>query len=184
MIRRILPLLLALLGVAAGAFGGDVLRARTSAPVPGQPAAADDAEAATGAEGAETPTLSEAPSADGEADSLEKTGAKLASFSFPQQFFVPLVRGGTVQGMMILSLSIETAEDQQEAVFKKENQLRDALLRQLMIHANTGGFDGNFTAEAHTALLRGALLASARKVAGDAVLQVLIGDITKQDGRT
>lgn len=174
MIRRALPFVLALIAMAAGAFGGDMLRDRMS------PAEANAADA----EGGDGAALPEAAVAEDEGAGSGKSGVKLASFAFPQQFFVPIVRGGDVQAMMILSLSIETPEDQQEAVFKKENQLRDALLRQLLIQANTGGFDGNFTAEARTAMLRGELLASARKVAGNAVIQVLIGDITRQDGRT
>ena len=82
---------------------------------------------------------------------------------------------------MILTLSLEIPAAAEEAVFRQEHRLRDTLLRSLLIHANTGGFDGNFTAEARLALLRETLLEAARKVAGPEVGAVLIGDIARQE---
>ena len=82
---------------------------------------------------------------------------------------------------MVLALSIEIQTAAEEAVFRQEHRLRDALLRSLLIHANSGGFDGNFTDEAHLELLRGSLLAEARRASGDSINAVLIGDIARQN---
>lgn len=103
-------------------------------------------------------------------------------FTFPTQFFVPLIRNGDMGAIMILTLSVETAEDQLEAMKTLEHRLRDALLRQLMIHANTGGFDGNFTTEASLGRLRADLLKAAQHAITLPVRAILIEDIARQSG--
>lgn len=100
-----------------------------------------------------------------------------AWFSFPNQFFVPLVRRGEIDDMMVLTLTIETTEPAKESVEVQQHRLRDALLRSLIIHANTGGFSGNYTAEAKLQKLRDDLLVAAVRVAGADIRAVLIEDI-------
>lgn len=192
-IGRLLGILVPVVALIGGAVGGETLRG-----TPAQPAVeAGVATAAAGegeggiAEGRAEPTAPDprrdpaaseesgghGPAAGTDAGEAEPGG----SFRFPQQFFVPLVRNGDVAGMMVLSLSVEMPAGESEAVYTRENQLRDALLRRLLIHANSGGFDGNFTAEAHIALLREELLQGAKAVSPE-VSRVLIGDIARQDG--
>lgn len=187
MIRRALPFVIALIALLAGAVGGELLRGPAAAsagsapPAAGEmPAPADAGPVSPQGDGAAAPPP--AAQAHGEAaGGGGSTSTQHSSFRFPQQFFVPLVRGGNVTAMMVLTLSVEMPTDAQEAVFAKENQMRDAILRQLLIHANTGGFDGNFTAEAHLALLRRQLLASVQRIAPE-VDAVLVGDIVRQEG--
>lgn len=105
----------------------------------------------------------------------------LTSIALPNQFFVPIVRNGNLRSTMILGLGMEVREDRVQAVHAQEFRLRDALLRALMVHANTGGFDGNFTSEPHLRLLGEVLLVAAQKVAGSDVQAILIGDIARQD---
>lgn len=92
------------------------------------------------------------------------------------------MRNGDMGAMMILTLSVETAKDQLEAMKQQEHRLRDALLRQLLIHANTGGSDGNFTTEVSLRVLRESLLKAARHATTLPVHAVLIEDIARQDG--
>lgn len=103
------------------------------------------------------------------------------SMPLPEQFFVPIVRNGSLRAVMVLSLGLEVVEARLEPLHAREFQLRDAMLRALMVHANTGGFDGNFTAEPRLRLLGDILLEAARKVGGEDVRAVLIGDIARQD---
>ena len=63
----------------------------------------------------------------------------------------------------------------------QEAKLRDALLGDLMIEANTGGFDGNFTAETSLNRLRNSLQAAGQRAAGTDVQRVLIEDIGRQE---
>lgn len=180
LLRFGLPLLLALGALLGGAAAGDLLRR----PAPVADDTADHGERmATGAASGHGEAL---PASDvshaGAAGGAGQHGdGEFAYLEFPQQFFVPIVRNGTLQAVMVLALSIEVPTAAEEAVFRQEHRLRDALLRRLLIHANTGGFDGNFTDEAHLDLLRGSLLTEARRVSGDTVNAVLIGDIARQN---
>lgn len=138
-------------------------------------AAEDGAEAHGAAESAE----GEAGGGHGEgaaAEGAEGAGS-LAWFSFPNQFFIPLVRRGAIEAMMVLTLTIETSTAELDGIEDQEHRLRDALLRSLIIHANTGGFADNYTAEAKMDRLRQSLQAAAVEAAGSAVHAVLIEDI-------
>ncbi|MDN5569449.1 MAG: hypothetical protein L0G27_12010, partial [Paracoccus sp. (in: a-proteobacteria)] len=84
--------------------------------------------------------------------------------------------------LMILTLTLQTDGASLEALRKKEHALRDALLRQLLIHANTGGFDGNFTADRNLVMLRQDLLKAAAGVTDLPLKAVLIEDIARQQG--
>lgn len=103
-------------------------------------------------------------------------------FQFPQQFFVPVMRNGRLESTMVLSLSLEIPAAAAETAYAHEIKLRDAMLRQLLIHANTGGFDGNFTAEPQLRTLRADLVKTAQATIPE-VGAVLIGDIARQDAR-
>jgi len=51
----------------------------------------------------------------------------------------------------------------------------------MFLHANSGGFDGQFTSSEAMKDLRGSLLEAARKVIGDDIYSVLVTDILRQD---
>ena len=100
----------------------------------------------------------------------------------PTQFVVPVLEGGRVGALVVLALSLEVPVGQTDLVFTREPKLRDAFLRVLFDHANAGGFRGSFTDAATLVSLRRALLEAARKALGaDAVSDVLITDILRQD---
>lgn len=209
MIGKILKLLLPVLAFAGGAVGGDLLRGgpapQAEAAAGAEGAAGAGAEADHGAPAAEKPANGHdapapaaphaapaaaggghgAPAAGGDGhgggDGDHGAGGDAAAwFKFPQQFFVPVLHDGRLDSTMVLSLTLEMPQAVSETVYAHEHKLRDALLRQLLIQANTGGFDGNFTADAHLRALRAALLAAAQAVVPQ-VGDILIGDIARQD---
>ena len=92
------------------------------------------------------------------------------------------MRQGDLRDVMILTVTLQTDGANLQALSKKEHILRDALLRQLMIHANTGGFDGNFTADRNLVTLREGLLQAAKAATDAPVTAVLIEDIARQPG--
>ncbi len=98
------------------------------------------------------------------------------------QFVVPVVKDGRVASMIVLSLSLEVAAGNTEAVYQREPKLRDAFLRVLFDHANVGGFSGSFTDGANLLVLRTNLKEAAALVLGPVVSDVLITDIARQDG--
>jgi len=85
------------------------------------------------------------------------------------QFIVPILEGGRVVSMVILSLSLEVKRGTTDDVYAREPKLRDGFLQVMFDHANTGGFRGSFTDAANLVLLRNALLEMAKTTLGRAV---------------
>lgn len=180
---KLMPALLAILGLASGLGGGYALR-------PGPGGAGGTAEAAAGPEGggAAVPAGGEgaapayAPAPEGAAGEAAGLPDGLPDFvRLSNQFVVPVVEEGRVASMVILSLTLEVEEGSTEPIFAVEPKLRDALLQVLFDHANAGGFRGAFTDGANLIVLRRALREAAQRVAGGRVLDVLIADIGRQD---
>lgn len=165
MIRKLLPLLLAILGLGLGLGAGMALRP-AAAPLAQVEATG---ESAPKAEGASTPD----------------TGAPAAEYvKMTNQFVVPLIEGGKVSSMVILSLSIEVKAGETADAYTKEPKLRDSFLQVMFDHANAGGFDGSFTDSANMIALRRALLEVAQQTLGASAQDVLITDIVRQDTRS
>ena len=161
--RKLLPVILALIGLAGGGGAGYIFH-----PQPEAKAEATAGCPPNGAPAAEAP-----PPAGNES---ETEFVKLNN-----QFVVPVVEDGTVAAMVILSLSLEVPKGEGPKVFEREPKLRDALLQTLFNHANAGGFKGSFTDPLAMEALRTALLETARSVMGAAVGSILITEIVRQD---
>jgi flagellar basal body-associated protein FliL len=160
MIKKLLPILIALIGAGAGVGAGIALR-----PAP-EPLTAEEAEAAAKAAAEEI-----APEDMPEYVKLNN------------QFVVPVVKDGKVAAMVILALSLEAKAGSTQEIYAREPKLRDEFLQILFEHANAGGFDGSFTDGDNLVLLRKSFLESAQKVFGENVTDVLINDIARQDSR-
>lgn len=154
--RKLLPLILALIGLAIGTGAGYALR----------PAPAD----CTGTECAE-PDKPPVPPKDDSAEYIK----------LPNQFIVPDLRNGVVTTLIVMTLGLETGSGKSELVFSAEPKLRDTFLQILFDHANAGGFRGDFTSADKMDDLRRALLEGARSILGPDVRAVLISDIMRQD---
>ncbi len=156
MLRKLIPILLALFSLGGGIGAGLFLR-----PVPEIPA-----------EGAQSTA-----NADEEVPPEELPEyAKMNN-----QFVIPVVEDGHVTAMVILALSLEVAHGKTQDAYGREPKLRDAFLQILFDHANAGGFNGSFTDGANLILLRKALLEAAKNILGEVVSDVLISDIARQD---
>ena len=173
MIRKLLPLLLALVGLGIGAGAGLFLR---PAPEPAAETAEGDPAAADATHATE-PAAPAAHGAEGEAD----PDAAPEYVKLSNQFVVPVLEGGQVASMVILALSLEVTHGSSEPVYAREPKLRDAFLQVLFDHANAGGFKGSFTDGSNLVLLRRALLEAAQSTVGAMVTDVLISDIARQD---
>jgi flagellar protein FliL len=158
MIKKLLPVLLALVGAGAGIGAGLALR-----PAP-EPLTAEEAAAAAEAAKAEIPP------------------EEMPEFvKLNNQFVVPVIKEERVAAMVILALSLEVRVGMTPEIYAREPKLRDGFLQVLFQHANAGGFDGSFTDGDNLVLLRRALLESAQKTMGDGISDVLISDIARQD---
>lgn len=183
--RKLLPLILGLFGLLAGAGGGYMLRQGAAGEsteaagddAPAEEAAAGRADAKSDGDGAgQEAAPAEAPEGHG-----EETAGPTEFVKLNNQFVVPVIDGDDVAALVILSLTLEVRNGAGEAVFAAEPKLRDSFLQVLFNHANARGFDGAFTQTSRMAGLRRALLEPARAILGETVSDVLIVDIVRQD---
>lgn len=153
--NKILPLILALIGLGLGGGAGYFLR-----PTQEMPADTVDSESTALAQN----------------DPVSTEYVKLNN-----QFVIPVVSEAKITSLVILSVSLEVAPGETERVYTMEPKLRDNFLQVLFDHANAGGFNGAFTLTGTMEALRRALLESARATLGPSVRAILISDIVRQD---
>ncbi len=181
MLRKLLPLILALIGLGGGVGAGVMLRPDHQevvaiTPCGPAPEGGDAGQAAEGDKAAAEGHGEAAPADGGE------EGAPVSEFvKLNNQFIVPVVADGHVDSLVILSLSLEVKTGDGPKVYMAEPKLRDRFLQVLFDHANSGGFDGNFTASGHMEVLRNGLLEAARQELGATVGSILIESIVRQD---
>jgi flagellar protein FliL len=161
--RRLLPVLLALLGLAAGLGGGYLLR-----PAPPVAEAAPVVDEAATARGPAPVTLAPRPE-----------GAEVVRL--PNQFLIPLIGEGRVRAMVVIAVALELAPGHGLEMARDEPRLRAMFLQILFDHANLGGFDGMFTNGEQLLSLRRALLEAAQGAFGAVVHDILIVDLVRQE---
>lgn len=165
--KKLLPILLALIGLGAGVGAGIALKPAPVEVVEINPC------------GETQQVVSDGHSE--EAMAAEE-GAPTSEFvKLNNQFVVPIVSDDRIVAMVVMSLSVEVGAGQKEIVYAREPKLRDAFLQVLFDHANIGGFRGAFTNSNNMDVLRNALNETARKTMGDVITDVLILDIARQD---
>lgn len=160
MLGKLIPLIIALIGLGAGVGAGVALRPE---PVDMSNACGDMEHMAKYTEEA------------------EEEPANSDFVRLNNQFVVPVVKDSQVASLVVMSLTLEVVLGEKEAVFQREPKLRDALLQEMFDHANVGGFDGAFTSAPQMNSLRTALLERARSVVGNVVKDVLVIDVVRQD---
>lgn len=154
---KLLPIILPVLGLGAGVGAGVFM--------PPAPKQALECTAPTETTAQTEPTLPDTP---------------VEYMKLNNQFVVPLITGDDVTSMVIVSLSLEITQGQQEAIYAIEPKLRDAFLRVLFDHASLGGFEGNFLSHLGLDTLRLALREIGQRTAGAVLHDVLIVDLVKQ----
>jgi len=182
--KKLLPLVLAIVGLAAGTGAGMFLKpAEDHAPADETHAAAPEEGAADGQSKGPKPEQAGKQEAEKNSSELgaEKDNTSLEYVKLNNQFVVPVVHGSKVASLVVMSLSIEISAGQKETVFSLEPKLRDALLQVLFDHANAGGFDGTFTSGEKMRDLRGTLFEAAYSILGPIASDVLVVDIVRQD---
>jgi flagellar FliL protein len=162
MLKKILPLLMMLIGIGAGVAAGVFLHKTPDI-------AHDAGDTAVQAE------------TDSHVSEPVPTPTTLEYVKLNNQFVVPVVKNRLVSALIVVALSVEVVAGQKEIIYAKEPKIRDSFLQVLFDHANIGGFDGEFTNANNLAVLRVALREVARKDLGDIVTDVLIIDIARQD---
>lgn len=178
--KKLLPILLLLMGGGGGVAAGYFLR-----PPPPEPEMMAETSCAEGEadcepqanEGAAPEVASEGG---GEEAGPAESGGGPEYVALQRQMIVPIVSDDRVISLVVLSLSIEVEAGFTNDVYDREPKLRDAFLQVLFRHANTGGFNGDFTSGEKMADLRRALNSAAAQVLGPVAIQVLVTDILRQ----
>jgi flagellar protein FliL len=170
--KILLPIVVTLAGLGVGVGAGIKLR-----PGAGEPQ--DQAQTPPA-----TPTGEEAepdPFAPVElARDLPPGGVEFVVLDKP--FVVPVFEEERVAAMVVLSLSVEIATGQATTVEAVQPRLRDSFLAVMFRHANSGGFNGSFTAGQKMQDLKSALLVAAQEIMPTTpVTEILITDIVRQD---
>ncbi|WP_299847478.1 flagellar basal body-associated FliL family protein [uncultured Roseovarius sp.] len=168
MIGKLLPVLLAVIGVGGGVGAGLALK-----PAPSE-MAMENPCGDVGHDMAHADDTHDSKAEDNEEDLREYV-------KLNNQFLVPVVSDQLIEALVVMSLSIEVSAGQSEMIFSREPKLRDAFLQVLFDHANIGGFRGEFTNAKNLEVLKTALTEVAQKIAGDTVSGILITDIARQD---
>lgn len=167
MMGKLLPVLLALIGIGGGVGAGLAFKPESADMEMANPCG-DVAHESQKSESADAETKDTAQ------DTLEYV-------KLNNQFLVPVVADQRVESLVVMTLSVEVFAGQSEIIYSREPKLRDAFLQVLFDHANIGGFHGEFTNAKNLKVLRKALTEVAQTVAGGAVNGILITDIARQD---
>lgn len=173
--KKLLPLILALVGIGGGVGAGLALR-------PDPPEMTE--EHGTQEDHASKKADKDHAKADEHADDHDDGHGPVDAIEFVKlnnQFVIPIVARDMVESLVVMSLSIELEAGNTETVYRREPKLRDEFLQVLFDHANMGGFRGEFTDTAKLGVLRAGLLEVAQGVLGSAVTGVLITDLARQD---
>lgn len=161
MLKKILPLLSLIMGLAGGGGAAILL-----APEP----VAEPAEAASDG----------SASADADhATDAEQTDLEIVKL--PNQFVVPVILNNRVRSMMILTVAVEVEPSQADFVRTREPKLRDTFLDELFNLAAIGGFKDEIISRQTLDIVRTALTERARKTLGLRQVSVLVTDMARQD---
>ncbi|MFX0542055.1 flagellar basal body-associated FliL family protein [Roseovarius sp. S4756] len=171
--KKLLPLVFMLVGIGGGVGAG--LALRPNAPPPHAEASASDSEHAPAEQ-----TEAAGDTRHAAADRRHGGTGDVDYVKLNNQFVVPVVDRDRVEAMMVMSLSLEMAQGQADAVYQHELKLRDSFLQVMFDHANMGGFAGVFTDTAKLDTLRNGLTDVANGILGESVKSVLITDFARQ----
>ncbi|MFK7945382.1 MAG: flagellar basal body-associated FliL family protein [Paracoccaceae bacterium] len=167
--KKILPIILLILGVAGGGVAGVFLKPPEEPPEEdGQ--AKDEARHAATRENSDSEDLTE-----GEAPTNR------AFVKVGRQTIVPVLDGGETRALMLFELAVDVPAASANIVHEMEPRLRDAFLRELFQMSYTGAFLTEFTDDRVIEELRRNLTRAARQYVGEDAREVLILDVMRQE---
>ena len=164
--KKILPIIMLLIGTGAGVGAGVFLRP--------EPTLTEHSETQV-----EEKEIAEKPEKEKE-EGLPIDGKEYIKLS--NQFVVPIVEKDRISSMIVMTLSVEAPIGQGQEVYDLEPKVRDVFLRVLFDHAAIGGFRGAFLNNENLDPVRLNLKNAARENFGaDLISDVLIFEIARQD---
>lgn len=163
MLKKVLPLLSLVAGLAGGGAAAIVL-APGSSTDHGDEGHAEASEAAS-------------------EHGAEPDPASLEIVKLPNQFVIPVILNNRVRSMVILTVAVEVDVAQADFVRTREPRLRDTFLDELFNLAAIGGFKDDVISRETLDIVRTALTERARESLGLEAVTVLVTDMARQDVR-
>lgn len=164
MMKKLLPLLLAVIAIVAGAAGGFFLRASGAPVAPGEKETPREKKGAHGAK----------------SEVHDKKSDAAVYMKFSRQFVTPIVADGRPTAMMILDVNIEIDPALADTIYAEEPRLRDGVLKALLRQSGAGRLGSIFADPAVLEETRREILEEMRAIVGDGARSVLIMDVGYQ----
>ena len=164
MLKKIMPVIALLLGIAGGGTAAIVL--------------ASAEEKVTVPDGSSEPTQ-ESTATDESGDAAKPDDMEIVKL--PSQFVVPVILDNRVRAIVILSVALEVEAGQGDRVRALEPKLRDEFLAELFNLAALDGFRDELISRKTLELVKLALTARSTEVLGTKDVTVLITDMARQD---
>ena len=191
--KSIITVIITIVCIIAGGFGGNLLRTMTSGSSQPEAEAGHAGGAAEGEKGEDD----QAEKKDEPAKKPDKKDGKhgkdgkdghdgdaapaVIYYKFTREFVVPIIRDGRVSSLVILNLNLEADASIERELFDMEPKLRDNIMTTLITLSNDGTTFESMTSVKNYESIRSLVLQNLGSVVKEGITNVLIVDLAKQD---
>jgi flagellar protein FliL len=191
--KQIIPIIMVLVFVAAGALGGSLLKAGGAAGPVGEKQVKEEGHDKKGGEDKKTSKGDHGSDKKDKKEKKEKKGKgdhggksdgpvnEVSFYKFSREFVVPIIRDSRVDALVILNISLEVEGDTAQKLFTLDPKLRDNIMSTLIVLSNEPGLFDNMTQVENYERIRSQVLENLRNVIPEGINNVLILDFAKQD---
>ena len=177
--KLIVTSLVAIIFVAAGSFAAVVLKTPSEATA--SSAAADEDEHHEDDHGDDHGKSDKKKGKKDDGHGKKPSSGDSAYYKFSREFVVPIMRGGQVNSLVILHISLETDSATSERLFSEEPKLRDNIMTTLIGLSNDGRTLEQPTDINNYETIRSMILMKLKDSIDDGIQIVLIVDMANQN---
>nr|WP_070960310.1 flagellar basal body-associated FliL family protein [Hyphomonas sp. Mor2] len=177
--KLIVTSLVAIIFVAAGSFAAVVLKTPSEATAVQSDKGGD--EYADGDHGDDHDKSDKKTAKKDDGYGKKPSSGNTAYYKFSREFVVPIMRGGQVNSLIILHISLETDSSTSERLFSEEPKLRDNIMTTLIALSNDGRTLEEPTNINNYETIRSMILMNLKDSIDDGIENVLIVDMAKQN---
>lgn len=177
--KLIVTSLVAIIFVAAGSFAAVVLKTPSEAAA--SSTAADEDEHHEDDHGDDHGKSDKKKGKKDDSHGKKPGSGDSAYYKFSREFVVPIMRGGQVNSLVILHISLETDSATSERLFSEEPKLRDNIMTTLIGLSNDGRTLEQPTDINNYETIRSMILMNLKDSIDDGIQNVLIVDMAKQN---
>jgi len=178
--KLIVTSLVAIIFVAAGSFGAIMLKSPSEASAATKAEKGDDHSGDDYAKD-EKKKDKKKDAKKGDGYDKGKSSGDSAYYKFSREFVVPIMRGGQVNSLVILHISLETDSATSERLFSEEPKLRDNIMTTLIGLSNDGRTLEQPTDINNYETIRSMILMNLKDSIDSGIQNVLIVDMAKQN---